>query len=414
MPGVCLYFQVHQPYRIKRYTYFDIGSGETYFDEHRNRSIMERVAAECYLPANRCLLDLIQRHEGRFKVAFSISGTALEQMKLYAPKALESFRELAATGAVEFLGETYYHSLAMLYGDREYREQVRKHSQVIQSEFGKKPRVLRNTELIYSDDLGARVTDLGFDGVLAEGVDDVLGWRSPNFVYVVPGQSTRIVLKNHRLSDDIAFRFSRIISGDSVSLKASDFANSLHALTGNSSLVGLFLDYETFGEHHKRGTGIFEFLSSLPGCVLAHPEWEFLTPSESVARENPAGDLSFPRVTSWADTARDASAWCGNRMQACALERVFNWREFCGAREIYSDSMASVREVWRRLQASDHFYYMSTKGANDGEVHSYFSPFESPYEAFIAYMNVLKDFTLACENRDSPDGRRPPSSQVTR
>lgn len=399
MPSVCLYFQVHQPYRLRRYSYFDIGNSDEYFDESLNRSVMERVAARCYIPANRCLLKLIQQHAGNFKVAFSISGTAIEQMKSYAPEALQTFKELAATGCVEFLGETYYHSLAMLYDLREYREQVRKHSALMQSEFGQKPRVLRNTELLYSDDLGKLVGDMGFDAVVAEGLDDILGWRSPNYLYRVPEKSTRIFLKNYKLSDDIAFRFTSGASNGTETLRADVFSGWLHQLTDNADIVGLFLDYETFGEHHTEGTGIFNFLSSFPEQVLKRPEWRFHTPSEALQGLSPAGDLSFPRLTSWADTERDESAWCGNKMQQGSLARIYATQELCAGREIYSPAMEDVREVWRRLQTSDHFYYMSTKGLGDGVVHSYFSPFESPYDAFIAYNNVLRDLSSRCQTQ---------------
>lgn len=392
MPGVCLYFQVHQPYRLRRYSYFDIGHGSPYFDDELNRSIMRRVATNCYLPANRALLRLVQQHRGEFKVAFSISGTALDQMRSYAPEALESFRELAATGAVEFLGETYYHSLAMLYDAREYREQVREHCRAIEREFAQKPRVLRNTELLYDDQAGLHAAELGFDGILAEGVEDILGWRSPNFVYRVPNRTTRILLRNYRLSDDIAFRFSQVAGGERVALRATDFAKALHSLTGNCEVVGLFLDYETFGEHHQASSGIFDFLSQLPMCVLANREWRFVTPSDCISGQDGADELSFPRLTSWADTARDESAWRGNQMQVSALEQIYNLRNIVGEREIYAVSMEAIRETWRRLQTSDHFYYMCTKGSSDGQVHSYFNPFESPYAAFVAYMNVLKDF----------------------
>ena len=399
MTSVCLYFQVHQPYRLRRYSYFHIGNSSDYFDEALNRSVMERVAARCYIPANKILLNLIRQHEGRFKVSFSISGTAIEQMKSYAPEALETFKELAATGCVEFLGETYYHSLAMLYDPREYREQVRKHSALIQAEFGQKPKVLRNTELLYSDDLGRLAGDLGFDAVMAEGLDDILGWRSPNFLYRVPDRATRIFLKNYKLSDDIAFRFTSGSQGGAESLRSDVFAGWLHQLTESADIVGLFLDYETFGEHHTEATGIFEFLSTLPEQVLKQPEWRFLRPSEAVRELTPAGDLSFPRVTSWADTERDASAWCGNKMQQGSLSRIYAPQELCAGREIYSPAMEEVRETWRRLQTSDHFYYMSTKGFGDGIVHSYFSPFESPYDAFIAYNNILRDLSSRCERQ---------------
>jgi alpha-amylase len=303
---------------------------------------------------------------------------------------------------VEFLGETYYHSLSMLYDHREYREQVRQHSAMIQAEFGQRPKVLRNTELLYSDELGKMAADMGFDAVLAEGLDDILGWRSPNFLYRVPEKSTRILLKNYKLSDDIAFRFTSAGRDSGGTLRADLFAGWVHSLTDNADIVGLFLDYETFGEHHTENTGIFDFLATLPAEILKRPEWSFQTPSTAVGFLSPAGDLSFPRVTSWADTERDASAWCGNKMQEGSLARVYAPREIWPDREIYSAAMEDVRETWRRLQTSDHLYYMSTKGLGDGVVHSYFSPFESPYDAFIAYNNVLKDLSSRSQRQGVP------------
>lgn len=394
MPSVCFYFQVHQPYRIKRFSFFDIGSTQEYFDEELNRSIMQRVAHNCYLPANERILRCIEESRGEFKVAFSISGVAIEMMRAYAPKALESFRALARTGCVEFLGETYYHSLASLYDLREFREQVRLHSALMEREFGAQPKVFRNTELIYNDRIGQAVGELGFVAVLAEGARDILGWRSPNFVYRVPGQGTKLLLKNFKLSDDIAFRFSNGNYGSSKSLTPTRYAEMIHELDGYAEIVGLFLDYETFGEHHQHSDGILDFLSELPRCILRKAEWKCATPSEAAQRFNAVSELSVPRTTSWADTERDVSAWCGNEMQRSALAAIHDPQRLFAGREIYSPMLEQMTETWRKLQSSDHFYYMSTKGGPDGDVHSYFSPFESPYDAFVAYMNVLKDLAL--------------------
>lgn len=391
MPAVCFYFQVHQPYRLKRLSYFDIGTSQECFDEELNRSIMRRVARECYVPANERLLRCIEASQGDFKVAFSISGIAVEMMRAYAPEALESFRALARTGCVEFLGETYYHSLASLYDPREFREQARLHTALMVKEFGLKPTVFRNTELIYNDEIGRVVGDLGFSAVIAEGAQDVLGWRSPNFVYRVPERQTKLLLKNFKLSDDVAFRFSSGAWGESRTLSSDKYAAMLHELDGNAEVVGLFLDYETFGEHHKRDGGILDFLTEVPSRVLARKGWKFVTPGDAVRFLHPVAELSVSRTTSWADTARDVSAWCGNKMQQGALEAIYNPKQLFGGREIYSAALEPMLETWRRLQTSDHFYYMSTKGEGDGAVHSYFSPFQSPYDAFIAYMNVLKD-----------------------
>ena len=406
MPAVCFYFQVHQPYRLRRYTYFDVGVDESYFDEALNRSVMERVASNCYIPANERIRTCIEESDGEFKVAFSLSGTVIEQMKAYAPEALESFKALAKTGCVEFLGETYYHSLASLYDEQEFREQVQAHSDLIEREFGQRPRVFRNTELIYDDTLGAQIGDLGFEGIVTEGVDDILGWRSPNFVYRVLGRSTKLLVRNYKLSDEIAFRFSHPRGDKPGNLRPDAYARWLHEITGNADVVGLFLDYETFGEHHRKSSGILDFLSALPACVLSHEEWKFVTPSEAVRTLHPVTELSYPRVTSWADVARDVSAWRGNKMQQAALSAVYDTATLYHGYNIRDVAMEAARETWRRLQTSDHFYYMGTKGAGDGEVHRYFSPFESPYDAFIAYMNVLKDINARTLARLIDEGRK--------
>lgn len=398
MPAVCLYFQVHQPYRIRRFSFFDIGSTKEYFDYELNGSIMRRVAHKCYLPANERILRCVEETQGKFKVAFSLSGVVVEMMRAYAPEVLESFRSLARTGCVEFLGETYYHSLASLFDEREFHEQVRLHSALMEREFGIRPTVFRNTELIYNDQIGQAVGELGFLGVLAEGARDVLGWRSPNFVYRVPGSGTRLLLKNYKLSDDIAFRFSSAGCGKNKRLTSTRFVDMLGELDGNADIVGLFLDYETFGEHHQQADGILDFLSELPSRVLRRSGWGFSTPSEATQRVNPASELSVSRTTSWADTERDVSAWSGNEMQRGALAALYEPHRFFGERADASLALPHIVEIWRRLQSSDHFYYMSTKGGADGDVHSYFSPFESPYDAFIAYMNVVKDLALRCHD----------------
>lgn len=406
MPAVCLYFQVHQPYRLRRYSYFDVENATTYFDDTLNRSIMERVSERCYVPANERLLRLLRESAGSVRVTFSISGTALEQMRLYAPEALESFRALAATGYVEFLGETYYHSLASLYDTDEFRAQVRAHSDAIEREFGQRPRTFRNTELIYNDEIGRVVGELGFRGILVEGATDILGWRSPHFTYRVAGATTKILPRSFKLSDDIGFRFTHGGDGTTDRLTPQRFAASLHELTGNADFVGLYLDYETFGEHHTGDTGILDFLENFPAQVLAHKEWSFITPSDAVRYLHPVSELSFSRTTSWADTERDVSAWCGNKMQQGALATLYDTKTLYAGRDITTPDMEVARETWRRMQTSDHFYYMSTKGDGDGVVHRYFSPFESPYDAFVAYMNVVKDINARSRRIMEDLGRR--------
>lgn len=385
MATVCLYFQVHQPFRVRKGSYFDAGRGLPLFDEPLDRLVMERAAERCYLPANGILAREALRLEGRLKLAFSITGTAIEQMKLYAPAALESFQALVSGGCVELLGETYYHSLASLYSEEEFRQQVAQHTALMLQEFGVRPAVMRNTELLYSDEIGELAHSCGFRAVLAEGSDATLGWRSPNAAYRCARSPLPLLLKNYRLSDDIAFRFSSA-DGDGKALTAASFAQRLQALPADTEAVGIFVDYETFGEHLGEGTAIASFLEELPSVVCSMPSWGFSTPSGLAERAVRREALSVPSVTSWADLSRDASAWTGNGMQQAALSRIY---EMAGA--VLATGDPELIAAWRKLQSSDHFYYMSTKEGGDGVVHRHFSPFESPYEAFIAYMNVVRD-----------------------
>lgn len=387
MPSICLYFQVHQPFRLRRYSFFDIGKSRDYFDEGQNRAIMRRVADRCYLPANKAILKLIQRTEGMFRVAFSVTGTALEQMQLYAPDALESFRALAQTGAVEFLAETSHHSLASLHDEAEFIAQIEGHSAHIEREFGLAPRVFRNTELLYSDAIGALVERLGFKAILAEGSDDVLGWRSSQAPFRAARTSLPLLLRNYRLSDDIAFRLP-FADGPGTPLTPESFVRRLQSLPADSDTAGVFLDYETFGEHLEESTSVFSFLQGVPEAVLGLSAWDFKTPSELAARALCREELPVPVVSSWADESRDASTWMGNDLQRSALARIYELGD-----RIRASGDEELLETWRKLQTSDHFYYMSTKGGTDGGVHSYFRPFDTPYEAFMAYMNVVRDLS---------------------
>lgn len=395
MPSVCFYFQVHQPYRLRRYSFFDVGKSHDYFDDDRNRVILQKVAQKCYVPTNKLMLELVRRYGGAFRIAYSITGVAIEQMKRYAPEVLDSFIELAETGCVEFLGETYYHSLAAVFDVTEFKEQVEEHSRLMQRLFGRKPSVFRNTELIYSNDVGALAAELGYKGIVAEGVDDVLQWRSPNYLYSVPGTEVRLLLKNYRLSDDIAFRFSNR-GWECYPLTADKFASWVHAVSGAGDTVNLFMDYETFGEHQWESTGIFEFMRHLPELILKKSDWNFVTPSELVDKYPSRAELPFHRITSWADVDRDLTAWRGNRMQESALQQIYE----LGPALRYAGDFDALH-TWRKLLTSDHFYYMCTKWFADGDVHAYFSPYDSPYEAFIYYMNALRDFRGYYLSRDS-------------
>ena len=392
MRHLCLYFQVHQPFRLRHYRFFDIGHHDDYFDDHYNGFIMNKVAEKCYRPANQLLLELIKNSAGRFKVSFSISGTALDQFEAYVPDVLESFKELAATGHVEFLTETSTHSLASLKCEKEFRRQVIEHTRRIEKLFGQRPVVLRNTELIYSDHIGALAHSLGFKAMLTEGADHILGWRSPNYLYHHPAESQlSLMLKNYQLSDDIAFRFSDP-NWSQKPLTADKFVHWLNAVPNGESIINLFMDYETFGEHQWAESGIFEFLKALPDNVLKKSDYCFTTPSEAIEKLKPVAPLSVPYPISWADEARDLSAWLSNDLQRDAFESLYHIKDAMHD----CDDERLIRK-WRYLQTSDHFYYMCTKYFADGDVHKYFNHYNSPYEAYINYMNVLSDFEMRLE-----------------
>ena len=387
MKTVCFYFQVHQPWRLKTYRFFQMGNDHNYLDDFTNRSIMQKVARECYLPMNALLLSLIEQNKGAFKCSFSITGSAVEQFKAYAPEVLESFKRLAATGCVEFLAETYSHSLASLYSVEEFKNEVKLHSQMLKEEFGVKPTAFRNTELIYSDDIAKAVEDMGFKTMLAEGAKHILGWKSPNFVYTdAIDNKLRLLLRNYKLSDDIAFRFSNE-GWSEWPLTADKFAQWV--ASENGDVVNLFMDYETFGEHQKAATGIFDFVKALPAALLATGELEFATVSEAAKKLQPVAVLHCPYAMSWADEERDVTAWLGNDLQNEAFKKLYAL-----APVVKKVKNKDFEFVWHFMQNSDHFYYMATKWLSDGDVHSYFNPYGSAYEAFINYMNVLADFEI--------------------
>lgn len=396
MKSVCFYFQVHQPYRVKRYRVFDIGTDAEYFNDRsetdlNNRRILEKVAAKSYIPATKLLIDLLARHP-EMKVSFSFSGIALEQLERYAPEAIELFKRLVDTGRVEILGETYYHSLAFFYSPTEFEQQVAKHRDIIRRIFGVRPRVFRNTELSYRNDLAHWADRHGYLGILAEGWDPILGWRSPNYVYRPSGAlHTKLLLKNYRLSDDVAFRFS---SRDWAEwpLTAEKYGSWLGSAEGDT--VNLFMDYETFGEHQWEETGIFSFLDQLPREVAKNGGIDFKTPSEVVQTYEAKDEVDIPHIVTWADTDRDLTAWVGNPMQKAAIESIYGLES-----SVIQANDGRLLEDWRKLQTSDHFYYMCTKWFADGDVHAYFSPYESPYDAYIAYMNALSDLRLRVGKR---------------
>ena len=385
--SICLYFQVHQPTRLRLYRFFDIGKDSHYYDDFANRTILRRIAQKCYIPMNGILLDAIRRHKGEFKVAFSISGSALEQFERYAPELIDSFRALSDTGCVEFLSETYYHSLASLASPAEFKHQVEKHRFLVEKLFGVVPVTFRNTELIYSDAIGSMVYDLGFKTMLTEGARHIMGWQSPNYLYSCDIQDKlNILLRNYSLSDDIAFRFSNR-EWSEWPLTAEKYANWLAAAEGD--IVNLFMDYETFGEHQNADSGIMDFMKFLPDVILSDRRFDFVTPAEASERYKPVGSLSVPETISWADEERDVSAWLGNELQQDAYNKLYGLTEKLS---ILNDPV--LWSDFGHLQESDHLYYMSTKFFSDGEVHKRFNPYDTPYEAFINYMNVLSDFII--------------------
>lgn len=389
MPAVCFYFQVHQPYRVKKYSVFDIGQDHNYFetdnDMVNNQKIFHKVADKCYLPTNKLMLELLKQHP-EFKISYSLSGVFLEQALNFDPEVIESFKKLVKTGQVEILDETYHHSLAFLHSWPEYRHQIKLHKDQIEDIFGVTPRVFRNTELIFSNNIAKEIENLGYIGILAEGADSILGNRTPNFVYRPKGtEKIKLLLKNYRLSDDIAFRFSTP-GWSGYPVTAKKYANWISRINGSGELVNLFMDYETFGEHQWRESGIFDFLMRLPGEILRHKDNFFVTPNEAIEQFEHIGELDFPNYVSWADTERDLSAWHSNAIQKDALKKIYSLEK-----NILESGDKQLIDDWRKLQTSDHFYYMCTKYFADGDIHKYFSPYESPYEVFINYMNIVAD-----------------------
>lgn len=396
MRNICFYFQVHQPLRIKPYRFFDIGEDHYYWDDYSNKSIIRKVAQKCYLPMNALLLELIHAYKGKFKVAFSISGVCLDQFEAFAPDVLDSFRKLVATGQVELLSETDSHGLSSLKSKAEFGRMVDRHREKVKKHFdGYEPKVFRNTELIYSDKIGAMVAEMGFEGMLTEGAKHILGWKSPNFVYQnAVDPNLKVLLKNFQLSDDIAFRFSNKTWND-YPLTTEKFVTWINAIPKEQEVLNLFMDYETFGEHQWAETGIFEFMRALPGAVFKYTNFGFTTPTEAVRQGTPVAKIHVPTPISWADEERDLTAWLGNDLQKEAFTKLYEMES-----KVTKIKDPDIQRDWNYLQTSDHFYYMSTKALSDGAVHTYFSHYDTPYDAFINYMNVLSDFILRVKNKE--------------
>lgn len=387
--AIVLYLHVHQPYRVRHYTVFDTGANHDYFssnqdDQNGNERILKKVAEKSYLPTNAHLLKLLDDNP-EFRLSLSITGTVIEQLERWSPKTLQSFKKLTDTGRVELVAETYHHSLAFFYSKPEFEAQVEMHKRKIQEIFGQTPVIFRNTELSYNNEIADWAEKAGYKGILAEGWDAILDWRSPNYVYKPSGTSDiGLLLKNYKLSDDIAFRF-----GDREwsewPLTADKFSHWLSE-DPNATNFNLFMDYETFGEHQWQESGIFDFLAHLPKEWLKTEGHTFMTLSEAVSSFKPVDEIDVPNTVTWADTERDLSAWLGNAMQTSSIQALYDLED-----RILKTEDLTLIDDWRRLQTSDHFYYMCTKWFNDGDIHAYFSPYESPYEGYINFMNVYHD-----------------------
>ena len=393
MKAICFNFEIHQPFRLKRYRFFDIGNDHYYYDDFLNDDIITRIAGRSYVPACKTLLKMIEDTKGAFKCSIAITGVAIEQIEQYVPELIDLLKRLADTGCVEFVAEPYAQSLASLIDPVEFADQVKAECEKLHSLFGVKPKVLRNTELIYCDDLAPQILALGFKGVLTEGAKHILGWKSPDYVYsAATAPKLKLLLRNSKLSDDIAFRFSDA-SWDAYPLTADKYIDWIASTPVEEQIINLTMSLETFGGLQSAETGIFQFLEALPRFARERGI-EFLTPSEAISKLKPVGELSVVHPISGADEARDTSAWLGNKLQNEAFNKLYSVAErvrLCTDRRLKQD--------WLYLQGSDHFYYMSTKHLADGAVHSLFSPYETPFQAFTNYMNVLADFLVRVEEQ---------------
>jgi alpha-amylase len=389
MKSVCLIFQIHQPFRYRKYRFFDIGRDDYYYDDYANETIIRKIADKCYLPANKIILEQIRKHKGKFRVAFSLSGVVIDQFKLYCPEVIASFAELSKTGCVEFLSETYANSLVSLVDDRMFEEQVISHDKLIEELFGQHPAVFRNTELIYSDVIGDLVYRMGYEAVITEGAKHVLGWKSPNYLYCnALNPRLKLLMRNFRFSDDLSFRFSNK-SWNQFPLTADKYALWMKSLPKEEEIINIFINYETFGQLQPKNSGIFDFMRYLPDTILKTKELEFATPAEVVRKHQPVSAIHVPHPISWADEERDLTAWLGNELQKEAFDKLYKLKD-----KMRDCTDKRLSKDWIYLQTNDHFYYMSTKFFSDGEVHKSFNPYGNPYEAFINYMNVVSDFSF--------------------
>lgn len=388
---IVLYLHVHQPWRVRKYSIFDTSEHHDYYDEpdattdRNNEAVLRKVADKSYRPMNALLEKLLATHP-EFKVSLSITGTFMEQAEQWAPDVIESFQRLVATGRVEIVAETYYHSLAFFYSKPEFERQVEMHRQKVRDLFGVETSVFRNTELAYNDSLAQWANQYGFKGILAEGWDPILEWRSPNHVYRPPQtENFGLLLKNYRLSDDLAFRFGNK-AWEQWPLRPDTYREWIDTSMGDGTITNLFMDYETFGEHQWEDTGIFGFFEQFVASWCERPGYGFATVSEAIEKNTSVGELSMPNTVTWADSERDLTAWLGNNMQQEALRHLYALED-----QIVRSGDEQLIDDWRKLQTSDHVYYMCTKWFTDGDVHAYFSPYDSPYDAFLYFMNALRD-----------------------
>jgi len=389
MKTVCLNFQIHQPFRYRKYRFFDIGNDAYYYDDFANETILRKAADQCYLPANKIILEQILKYKGKFKVSYSLSGVVLDQFKLYAPEVIESFEKLAATGCVEFLSETYANSIVSLADGGFFESQVKAHDDLIEELFGQRPKVFNNTELIYSDEIGDLVYRMGFEAMITEGAKHILGWKSPNYLYCnALNPRLKVLMRNFRFSDDLSFRFSNKTWSE-FPLTAEKYAGWMNSLPKEEEVITIFINYETFGQLQPKSSGIFDFLKKLPEAILKSGKLSFSTASEVINDLQPVSAVHVPYPISWADEERDLSAWLGNELQKEAFDKLYQLKD-----RMRNCTDATMLKDWDYLQTNDHFYYMCTKFFSDGEVHKYFNPYGTPYEAFINYMNVLSDFKI--------------------
>lgn len=402
--GITLYMHMHQPYRVRNYSVFDTAVDHSYFSandgtDRDNYAVFTKVANKSYRPM--CgLLEHLLHEQPDFKFSLSLSGIWLEQAEQWAPDLVEQLQRMVATGRVELVGETYHHSLAFFYSRDEFERQVALHRDTLQRLFGVEPRAFRNTELAYNNELASWAESAGYETILAEGWDPVLEWRSPNYIYRPAGcDRLRLLLKNYRLSDDIAFRFGNHSWADYplTTDKYQDWVNK--AFADDAPTVNLFMDFETFGEHQWEDTGIFGFFESFVRQWLSGEGNAFYTVSQAAHSAEPTGDISMPDTVTWADSERDLTAWLGNSLQREAMRHIYAMEH-----DVLRTGDMDLVNDWRRLQASDHAYYMSTKWLDDGNVHAYFSPYESPYDAFLYYMNTIRDMRYRLMRSNSQEG----------